>query len=177
MEIWADVLGYEGYYKVSNTGKVKSVDRVVIYSNGANYSYIGKELSLKRRKDGYYTACLCKNSNEKNLFVHRLVALAFIPLVDGKEFVNHKNGLKYDNCVENLEWCNFSENNKHAHEIGLNYSMKGEKSNFSKLKTIDVYSIRNMYNNWFFSKKELASLYNVTYNSIQIGRASCRERV
>jgi len=165
-EIWVDIIGYEGFYQVSNTGKVRSVDRSIKYSNGKVYVYKGKELSLKYRKDGYYTACLCKNSDEKNLFVHRLIAFAFIPKVDNKPFINHKNGVKTDNRIENLEWCDYSDNNKHAYDTGLNSTLKGEKSHFSKLKSADIYSIRNMYHNWFFTKWELADIYKMTYNSI-----------
>src|SRR5690349_9031584 len=106
-EIWKDIPGYEDLYQVSNIGRVKSFKR-------------GKEavrvLSLK--KSGYLYVCLC-NSINKHLRVNRLVALAFIPNPENKSDVNHKNGIKSDNRVENLEWNTPSENRQHAYRAGL----------------------------------------------------------
>ena len=100
-EIWKDIEGYEGY-KVSNLGRIKSL----------NYNHTGKEKILKLRlnSDGYYYVFLCKNGEMKNFKVHRLVALSFIPNPENKECIDHINGIKVDNRVENLRWCTQKEN-------------------------------------------------------------------
>ena len=108
-EIWRDITGYEGLYQVSNLGRVKS-----------NYNKNGKTI-LKNRVNcgGYCTVLLSKNKKSKNFSVHRLVASLFIHNADAKLFVNHKNGIKKNNEVTNLEWVTTSENQKHAYETGL----------------------------------------------------------
>lgn len=123
MEIWKDVVGYEGYYEVSSLGRVRSVDRYV--NTGIRYNDIklhrGRMLKLNLKRMGYLTADLCKGNRVKTLFVHRLVASAFIPSVEGKNYVNHKNLNKLDNRVENLEWVTPKENSHHAALNGVMY--------------------------------------------------------
>lgn len=115
MEEWRDIKGCEGLYQVSNRGRVRSLSRTVAF--GANKRHVcGKIRRLSSDRDGYAIA----NISGKTLKVHRLVAAAFIPKEHGKEQVNHKNGDKSDNRVENLEWCSVRENIEHAYETGLN---------------------------------------------------------
>ena len=100
-EIWKDIVGYENY-QISNLGNVKSL----------NYSRTGKEKILRPglSSDGYYHVFLCKNGEMRDFNVHRLVALSFIPNPDNKECVDHINGIRNDNRVENLRWCTNKEN-------------------------------------------------------------------
>ena len=97
-ETWKSIPGYEGLYEVSNTGKVRSLFR---------YKKILKPMLTN---NGYFYYQLFKNKVGKNYYAHRLVAMAFIPNEAQKEFVNHKDENKTNNCVENLEWVSHVEN-------------------------------------------------------------------
>lgn len=109
MEIWKPVLGYEEFYEVSNIGRVKSLQRIISRSVSGNY--LKKEKILKQvfDKDGYAII----GSLDKLLKVHRLVAIAFIENQNNLPQVNHINGMKSDNRVENLEWVSNRENKCH----------------------------------------------------------------
>ena len=102
MEIWKNIENYENKYQISNFGNVKSL----------NYRGTKKEklLKLVPNKIGYINVQLSKNGIVKPFYVHRLVAIAFLNNVKGKNEVNHINMIKHDNRVENLEWCSKSEN-------------------------------------------------------------------
>ena len=110
-EEWRDIEGYKGLYQVSNKGRVKSLERTVW--NGKGY-YKAPERILKAGKArGYLRVRLYKDNKAKWECVHRLVATAFIPNPNSLPFVNHKNEVKSDNYVQNLEWCNASYNNSY----------------------------------------------------------------
>jgi hypothetical protein len=111
-EIWLPVIGYEWLYEVSNMWNVKSLSRQVVYCWTI---WISKEKILKKSGIRWYLRVTLSNRvNFKTLTVHRLVAEAFIPNTDNKPQVNHKNWIKTDNRVENLEWMTASENVKHS---------------------------------------------------------------
>lgn len=111
-EVWKDVVGWEGLYQVSNLGKVRSLDRHVKgrLKNGKNIK--GRILVLRYDKDGYLTVHLrdCDNNKNKLCKVHRIVAEAFIPKIDGKDNIDHINSIRDDNRIENLRWCTNKEN-------------------------------------------------------------------
>lgn len=113
-EIWKDVKGLEGYYQVSNLGNVRSIDRLIILFNG-HFRYRKEQMILKRKQARYVYIELWKNDIQKKFRIHWLVAEAFITNSDNKLQVNHINGDKTDNRVENLEWCTASENQKHSY--------------------------------------------------------------
>ena len=115
MEQWRDVPGYEGIYQVSNFGFVKRLP-ITLH----NRFYKEKLLTICHNSGtGYDFVCLRKNDRDKNFSVHRLVAEAFIPNPNNLPEVNHIDGNKQNNFVDNLEWCTRSDNLKHASNIGL----------------------------------------------------------
>ena len=121
-EIWKSVKNYEGFYEVSTFGRVRSLGKTLCkYNHGTlcKTKYCPQILSQRYHTAGYLLVNLSKNKQQKTERVHRLVAEAFIPNPEGKCFVNHKNGMKDDNRVENLEWCTPTENNIHAYKSGL----------------------------------------------------------
>ena len=101
-EEWRSIRGYKGYYEVSNLGRLRSLNRTYIDSMGRKYILSGRVLKLGVKKHGYVQTELRKNGKIKPKYVHRLVAQAFIPNPDNKPCVNHKNGNREDNRVENL---------------------------------------------------------------------------
>jgi hypothetical protein len=104
LEVWKDIEGYEGLYKVSTTGQVKSIKR-------------NKLKAFELKTGGYYNTLLWKNNKSYNKRINRLVALTFIPNPENKPYVNHKDGNKLNNNDWNLEWVTDSENKKHAMNV------------------------------------------------------------
>lgn len=107
-EIWKDIPGYEGLYKVSNLGRVKSF----IIHNGTNT----RILKPRKVKDGYLMVALYNNKKRKNFQIHQLVAQMFIPNINNYTEVNHKDLNKSNNSVTNLEWLNHHENILHYYK-------------------------------------------------------------
>lgn len=113
-EVWKDVKGYEGYYQVSNFGRVKSVPRIITYVDGRVWNYNGKMLSTRLNRDGYPCLGLVKDTEQKHVRVHRLVAEAFIDNPHEYLEVNHIDEDKANNHYTNLEWCTRKYNMNHG---------------------------------------------------------------
>lgn len=133
-EIWRNIPNYEGLYKVSNLGRVRSVDRLVTYKNGVHHLHKGKLISYDTDVNGYYYIYLYKHGKRKAFKVHRLVALAFISNPHHYPCINHKDENRQNNNVNNLEWCTVKYNNNYGH-----HAIKERKSMLNnKLKSKPV---------------------------------------
>lgn len=113
-EIWKDIKEYEGLYQVSSKGRVKSLERDIIYKNGVKRHKKEKILKAQLNQFGYLRVDLYNKGKRNHLRIHRLVAEAFIPNPENKPEVNHKDEIKTNNCVENLEWMTRKENNNYG---------------------------------------------------------------
>lgn len=152
-ENWKPVIGFETYYEVSDMGRTRRI------KEGAK-TFIGRISKPILQRQGYAMASFSRNSQETRRSLHRVVAEAFIgECPEGKE-VNHKNGIKDDNRLCNLEYITHSENVKHAFKNGLMKPMEGEAHHRSKLKDHQVLKIRQLLKEGFHHRF-LAKKFNV----------------
>lgn len=134
LEKWKDIKGYEGLYQVSNTGKIKALQRFHKTSNYSSIGYIAKEkikTVFYSKQDSYGRVGLNKNGKTTRKYIHRLVAEAFIPNPYNLPEVNHKDENKKNNCVENLEWCSRKYNN--------NYGKRNKQVSIKNTKKRKIY--------------------------------------
>lgn len=118
MEIWKEVKGYEGLYEVSDEGRVRSIGRWK--TNHSKMQWVEEKIKVPRLNNyGYYITDLYKDNKSRTISIHRLVALNFIENPEDKYSVNHIDGVKTNNCVENLEWATAKEQNHHFYNNGL----------------------------------------------------------
>ena len=111
MENWKDIENYEGFYQVSDCGRIKSLERDIYRQNGTFYHHVEEKVLVPIvNSRGYLQVNLYKNGKKKAILVHRLVAEAFLPNPENKSQVNHRDEAKANNAVENLEWCNAQYN-------------------------------------------------------------------
>lgn len=160
--IWMKVKGYEEFYEVSNNGRVRSLPRLRNTSGNTSIQYLqkGRELSNTYLLNGRYPIVRFRINGDKGkpYLIHRLVANAFIPNPLGLKDVNHKNGIKTDNRVENLEWVTHRENMVHAHKL------KGT----SKSKLVGAH--------WYERDKKWTSSILINKKRIQLGKFDTAEQ-
>ena len=153
-EVWKNIPEYEEY-QVSNYGRVKSLDRIIKqYGHKNFYERVmrGKILKPRTQNGGYLIVCLSHNGKRIAKTIHRLVAITFIGNREGLD-VNHKDGNKQNNKLENLEWVTRSENIKH------DYHILGHTHNLCKVRCIET-------GEEFASIKQASIKYNINYGSI-----------
>lgn len=154
-EIWKDVEGWEGQYQVSNLGRIKSFPKT--WWTGRHYITTPERII---RGQGEYLKVKCG-------YIHQLVAKHFIPNPENKPTVNHKDGNKHNNCVNNLEWATYSENIKHAYNTGLNPSTKGIPAwNSNRWRPVYKMDLNENILYKFNSLQEAADDINVPYKYI-----------
>lgn len=161
-EIWVDVPGFYGLYQVSNTGKIKTIDRPTKHNYGGIAIKKSRIMKLTSN-NGYLGSRFNKDGKYKQFLVHRIVALAFMHNPENKPCVNHKDGDKANNNVGNLEWCTYLENQTHADATGLR-NIVGENNGRAKLSIEDVSIIRNLCKSE--SSLEIAKRFGVTQQNI-----------
>ncbi len=152
-EIFKDVKGYEGLYKVSNLGRVGSMHK------RKRIPFTVRIMTLQLHPSGYYVVGLKRDGKRKTTKVHRLVAEAFIPNPDNKPQVNHKDAVKLNNTVENLEWVTPRENIRHAFRLGRMPSRMGEHGNKAVFTNEQVRNIRKMAKAIMY--KDIGAIYRV----------------
>ena len=124
--MWKSVVGYEGLYQISSNGQVKSLDRTEVCSSGLKRKRAGRALKQDVARNGYKRVCLSKDGQTKQHLTHRLVSSAYLANDKQLTQVNHKDGDKSNNHINNLEWMTYSENHKHA------YRKLGREPKFNK---------------------------------------------
>ena len=153
---WFDIPNYEGLYQISLCGSVKRIGGGIISDNSSTNKY--KKVNL------------WKGNKRKSFNVHRLLAEIFLPKTEGQTEVNHKDGNKMNNSLENLEWCTRSENSLHSYRMRL--SKSGESSPVAKIKNHEVKFIRAMFQDGlkvskiydaYKHKASWATIYNITH--------------
>lgn len=162
-EIWKTIKGFEGYYQISNYGRLKILGAYVKNLGNFANGYI-KKVNIKDihlDKNGYCITKLCKEGKCWPRKIHRLVAQTFLPNPDRLPQVNHIDGNKENNYVGNLEWVSAGDNIRHAWATGLknNDHLKGSKSPNAKVTEAEVIEIRRLYDNKLKRYTELLKLY------------------
>lgn len=164
MEIWKNIKDYEGMYQVSNLGNVKSLSRKLRVHHNSMRLLRERILKCGILRQGYKAAALWENQKVKLCTIHRLVGIAFIPNPKNKPCINHKNGIKTDNRVENLEWVTYSENMIHA--LKHNLIKKGEEKCNTQLTNKNALIIKLLYKEGIYTQKQIGLKYNISQHTV-----------
>ncbi len=165
-----DIKGFKGLYKINQIGQVLSCPKKI------RENYTREETIIKGHitSNGYPGVSLYKDGLKHDKYIHRLIGKQFIPNPENKPQINHKDGDKLNNRLDNLEWVTDQENKQHAYGIGL--KKRGEGNVLAKLSKKDVKNIIKLYYSGYLLQKEIASFYNISsdYTNALINR---RERI
>jgi hypothetical protein len=171
-EIWKDVAGFEGHYMVSSIGNVKSVDKKVKGGKSGLKLKKGKILKQITTYRGYKRVSMSRDGKSKHFFVHRLMAIAFLENPENKPYINHKDGKKINNVIDNIEWCTPQENSIHLYHV-LKYSLppeSRERSNEYQRKRMVALGkpIKCIEDNaLYISVQQAADTYGITRRGIR----------
>lgn len=168
--IWKSVPEYEGYYEVSNDGLLRSVNRISINSLGHCRHLRGCLMASSKSNCGYIKYSLNKDGKSQTFNAHQLVALAFMGhnRIGTKMTINHIDGNKMNNRIDNLEIVTMSENRRHAIRTGL-WNQRGVYAAKAKLSSENLAQIRQLYATGRYRQRDLAQMFNVGKSTI--GRA------
>lgn len=179
-EIWKDIEGYKGLYQASNLGRIRSLTHEVHCGLTPHSKAIkkGKILQAHPNLRKYLTVVLSAKNKRKTITVHRLIAQTFIPNPQNLPQVNHIDGDKNNNCVNNLEWCSAKENIQHSWKNGLSKSYTHPKGVLTKYsaslcKQVDQFDLYNNYIKTFSSVSEASRMMNCSISNI---KDCCRGR-
>lgn len=169
-EEWKDIPGYEGYYQVSNLGRVRSLDRAV-RGGGRNPGTVflpGRILKPRKHSRGYLRMTLSKEGINSEFYIHRLVCTVFFGGIPKDREINHINGNKTDNRISNLEIVTRRQNTHHAVHVlkTNNIGASGGRNPAVKLKEKDVLEIRRLYATGKYTQRKLAKIYGVCFQNI-----------
>jgi len=145
-EIWKDIAGFEKYYQVSNLGRIKRLPRMSKHSCPGYFKPYGERIMVMNiaNPKKYVSAKLTVDGITITRQLHRVVLSAFVPCPAEGLVVNHKDGNKHNNCLDNLEWVTYKENANHAKNMGLTHYAVGEDSGQVKTNNKDVAEIKKM---------------------------------
>jgi hypothetical protein len=157
-EVWKPITGFEDRYEVSNFGRFRGLPRPIIYKDGRQGLLRGGPIKGARNGAGYLVVSL--DSKTKKL-AHRIVAEEFFGVPEYRATVNHKDGDKMNNRLDNLEWATYAENNAHARHTGLN-KQHGENNNLAKYSDQFIAAMRNVHAAYNPTWEELGRYFGVT---------------
>ena len=168
IEIWKTIVGYEEYYEISNLGNVHSKGKQYIDSLGRHQNRKPRNINVRCGAGGYLCVDLNANGITATKTIHVLLAIAFIPNPKNKPTVNHKNGIKLDISIDNLEWATYGENNKHAFDTGLKKPTWTGKFGYEHplSKPIIQYNKFNQKVNEFANAREAERITGIGYKHI-----------
>jgi len=149
------------FYDVSSLGRVRSKDRFFINRWGTKNYIRGIIMALSVDTGGYHSVALSHQGKQKRVTVHRLVMYAFVNNLCGYPVINHKNGVKTDNSVHNLEWCTALQNTMHAFRHGLRSNI-GNKHPYSKLTNFDIIEIRRIWGLSKHTQTEISIIFGIS---------------
>lgn len=163
--IYVNIIGFEGLYWINVSGEVKNRD--------------GKILKTHQDRNGYHRIHLCKNASYTYFLLHRLIALHFIPNPENKPFINHKNGITFDNRIENLEWVTPIENVRHAFKTGLMSNGNGETHPACKFSNKDITEMIKLHGK--MPKNKILKKFKISnsqfYNILKLNNYSHARRI
>lgn len=160
MERWIRI---SKIYEVSSSGRVRSIDRIVNAKLGSKKRTAGRILKQVVSSEGYG---MVNVGGLNSVSVHRLIAGAFIPNSNGLPCVNHKNGIKTDNRIENLEWVTYSDNTKHSYKIGLQKPQRGTAHVNAVLDDLSVRVIREAYELNMGTQSQIAKYFGISQQHV-----------
>lgn len=166
-EEWKDIEGYEDIYKVSNLGRVKSLQREVYNTKSSKRLIKESIMSVRRESHQYDYVTLYKGNRHKRAYIHRLVAKAFVLNPCNYPDVNHKNEVKRDNRSENLEWCDKKYNNNYGTGKRRMIESRNAHNVWNAEKEVHMYDKKGDYIRSFRSIVEASKFLNVSENSIR----------